>query len=105
MYLALGEPKRALDLYQEDPYFEPEFGNSKALAYHWVTNLAVLGQVDTTITADTPTYAVFKNQDARTYVAFNPTAQKTTVTFSDGTSLSSMPRQLSYRIVKPSSHR
>ena len=105
MYLALGNPTKALELYSEDPYFEPEFGNTKALTYHWITNLAALGHVEPTVTADVPTYAVFQNQDARTYVAFNPSSKKTTVTFSDGTAMAVLPRQETYRIVKPSIHR
>ena len=101
MFLALGNPGKALELYREDPYFEPEFGNSKALVYHWITNLAALGgHVDATITANVPTYAVFKADDRRTYVAFNPSAKRQTVTFSDATTLAVMPRQEAHTVVR-----
>jgi endoglucanase Acf2 len=105
MYLALADAKKALELYDDDPYFEPEFGNSKALTYHWVTNLLALGPVDTTVSADVATYAVFKGQDARTYAAFNPDLQPIHVTYSDGTSLLVPGRQLAYRTTKSSSPR
>jgi hypothetical protein len=101
MFLALGNPAKALELYNEDPLFEPEFGNTKALAYHWITNLAALGgHVDATTTANVPTYAVFKADDKRTYVAFNPSAKKQTVTFSDATTLAVMPRQQTHTVVR-----
>ncbi len=97
MYLALGDPAKAWDLLHEDPYFEPEFGNSKALVHHWISNLrAIGGHVDPTVTADTPTFAVFKGQGKRTYVALNPTAAKQTVTFSDGATVPVAPREITY---------
>jgi endoglucanase Acf2 len=100
MYLALGNAGRALELYREDPYFEPEFGNTKALTYHWLTNLAALGHVEGATTADVPTFAVFKSDDKRTYVAFNPSSKRRTVTFSDATTLAVMPRQEAHSVVR-----
>ena len=94
MYLAAAEPKRALELYQEDPHLGLEFGNSHASLHHWLHNLAVLGRLDTDVTADTPTYAVFTNQGSRTYVAFNPERSERTVRFSDGTTLAVPPREM-----------
>ena len=46
MFLAYSEPKRARQLFEDDPYFTPEFGNSRALTYHTITNLEALGHVD-----------------------------------------------------------
>jgi hypothetical protein len=45
-----------------------------------------VGPVNLEITADTPHYSVFENeQGVRTYLVFNPTASKIEVKFSDGT--------------------
>ncbi|CAM3665968.1 hypothetical protein NOGI109294_08035 [Nocardiopsis gilva] len=67
--------------------YEPEAGSSKAHTYQWLTALAELGRVDTSVTADTAHYAVFEDSGARAYAAFNPGASPITVTFSDGTTL------------------
>jgi len=93
MYLALAEPERALQSYEKDRYFKPEFGSSRAMTYHWISNLAALGQLDTQITADTPTYAVFRKAGKRTHIAFNPTDTPLEVRFSDGAHLQVPARQ------------
>jgi hypothetical protein len=91
MYLALADPQEALALHAASPHFEPEFGVSRAFVYQWLHALAGLGQVDATVTADAPTFAVFKRGDTRHHVAFNPGARPTTVQFSDGAALSLGP--------------
>ncbi|MDB4980763.1 MAG: hypothetical protein JWM82_1515 [Myxococcales bacterium] len=87
MYQALTDGPRAAKALDEDTYLEPEFGNSRALTHAWVRALADLGRVDASVTADVPTYAVFKKKDRRSYVAYNPGTEPTTVTFSDGFSM------------------
>ena len=62
-----------------------EQGNSLANTYHWIGNLAQLGRVDRSITADTPFAVAFLRDKHRTYVAYNPDPQQITVQFSDGT--------------------
>jgi len=94
MYLALANPDRALCSLENDRYFAPEFGNSMAMTYHWISNLAALGQLDTEVTADIPTYAVFAKAKKRTHLAFNPTDRSVRVTFSDGVSVDVPPRQM-----------
>lgn len=74
--------------------YEPESGSSKAHTYQWVSTLAALGQVDTSVTADSAHYAVFADGGERTHVAFNPGTAPRTVTFSDGVSLTVEPGQL-----------
>ncbi|HTM43817.1 MAG TPA: glycosyl hydrolase [Polyangiaceae bacterium] len=96
MYLALGDPDRAVKMYEEDPHLTFDVGSGEAMLYHWVYNLQAMGLEDTSVTADTPSYAVFKKalaggKSARTYVAYNPTSTKDTVKFSDGTSLAVPP--------------
>ncbi|TDC42289.1 glycosyl hydrolase [Micromonospora sp. KC213] len=86
-FLALGDPDAALADLRANPGYTPEEGESRAHTWHWIRNLAALGQVDTRVTADHPLAAVFTRDGARTYVASNITAAPLTVTFSDGTRL------------------
>ena len=73
-----------------------EAGESTAHTYQWLHFFNAVGQVDTAITADIATYAVFVDPDTgdRTCTAYNPTATTRTVTFSNGTSLEIAPRSL-----------
>ena len=51
------------------------------------------GHVDTTVTADSPLYAVFKGGGSRTYLGFNAGGEKLTAgNFSDGAELKPAPR-------------
>ncbi|MER7460262.1 glycosyl hydrolase [Micromonospora sp. NPDC126480] len=86
-FLALGDPDAALAKLRANPGYTPEEGESRAHTFHWIRNLAALGQVDTRVTANHPLTAVFVKNGARTYVASNITADPLTVTFSDGTRL------------------
>ncbi|WP_078551650.1 glycosyl hydrolase [Bacillus alkalicellulosilyticus] len=94
MYRALTNPADALQQMEAsiDQYgsFNPgdekiiERGSTKAQTYHWIHNLHELGQVDPTVTADHPTYAVFTKDGERTYIAYNYSNEPITVRFSDG---------------------
>ncbi|MEH0985982.1 glycosyl hydrolase [Micromonospora sp. CPCC 205556] len=86
-FLALGDPDAALAKLRANPGYTPEEGESRAHTFHWIRNLAALGQVDTGVTANHPLAAVFQRNGARTYVASNITAAPLTVNFSDGTRL------------------
>ncbi|MFI7599357.1 glycosyl hydrolase [Actinoplanes sp. NPDC049681] len=86
-YLALGDPDAALAKLQAAGSYTPEEGESKAHTFHWIRNLAALGQVDTGVTANHPLAKVFTKNGARTYVAANITNTPLTVTFSDGRTL------------------
>jgi len=87
-YLALGDPDAALAKLENDSGFSSEEGESKAHTYHWIRNLAALGNVDTSVTADSPLAAVFVKDGHRTYSATNASSVTKTVRFSDGTTLS-----------------
>ncbi|MGC4768357.1 glycosyl hydrolase [Micromonospora sp. DT44] len=86
-FQALGDPDAALANLRANPGYTPEEGESRAHTFHWIRNLAALGTVDTTVSANHPLSAVFSRNGARTYVASNPTANPITVTFSNGTRL------------------
>ena len=95
-YLALGDPaRRPSAYYNADPGYEPFDGESRAHTLHWLYNLKKMGHVETDITADVPTYAVFRDaSDALTYVAYNAGADARQVTFSDGFSFLVAPRTM-----------
>ncbi len=93
MYRALVDPKDALRLYDaRATTITPEAGNAKANTYHWIHNLDALGEVDRTVTADTPLYAVFHKGATRTYVVYNMTLAPVDIRFSDGLEVTAAPR-------------
>jgi hypothetical protein len=63
---------------QEHPFF---LGGTNTMAKYWAYSNAALGQVDTSIVADTPAYGVFKKGNSNSFVAYNPSDQAITVTF------------------------
>ncbi|NQX68276.1 IPT/TIG domain-containing protein [Paenibacillus alba] len=87
-YQSLYDAPGAISLYNANPNYTPEDGESKAHTYSFLYNMAALGQVDTTVTANIPTYGVFKKGTVRTYVAYNAGTSAVTVTFSDGKTMS-----------------
>jgi endoglucanase Acf2 len=86
-FQATGNGDAALANYRANPNFTPEEGESRAHTFHWIRNLAALGTVDRTVTANHPLASVFIKNGARTYVASNITNTARTVTFSNGTTL------------------
>ncbi|PTA66507.1 glycosyl hydrolase [Deinococcus arcticus] len=74
--------------------YTPEEGETKAHTYQFLHSLNAMGQVDTTVTANTPHYAVFKKGNTRTYAAYNPGSSAVTVSFSDGATLNVPARQV-----------
>lgn len=94
-YLALAEPGTALSSFFADPNYTPEDGETKAHTYHWLGNLKKMGQLDITVTADVPTYSVFKNSvGEKTYIAYNAASDSATIHYSDGFSLKVAPRKM-----------
>ncbi|MBK6733467.1 MAG: carbohydrate-binding protein [bacterium] len=93
-YLALADPNLALSYYFADSDYEPFDGESRAHTMHWLFNLKKMGRVDTTIFADIPTYAVFRDPAGDlTYVAYNAGPASRLVTFTDGFSFTVGPRE------------
>jgi hypothetical protein len=90
-FLATGDPATALTNFRANSTFPSEEGETKAHTFHWIDNLAALGVIDTTVTANHPLAVVFSKNGARTYVASNVTAVPLTVTYSDGTRLTVGP--------------
>jgi hypothetical protein len=61
-------------------------GTTRTQALNWIDALQVLGQVDPTVIATTPSYAAFIKNGQRSYVAYNPTAHPLDVEFKDAQS-------------------
>jgi endoglucanase Acf2 len=86
MYLALADPQTALRQFNEREDTLPiEAGNTRANLYYWLHSLNALGQVDRSVTANHPLYAVFRKEAKRTYVIHNMSDHPLSVSFSDGT--------------------
>jgi len=86
MYRALNNPTDALRMLEAAaPNYRTEDGNSRANTAHWIHTLNAVGEVDRSVTADTPCFAVFRKNETRTYVAYS--SESGVVTFSDGTAL------------------
>ena len=89
-YLAMADPEQAKEYF--DDQCDPEAGESKAHAYHWIMAMEKNGTPDVTVTSDNPLAAAFKNEDGdMTYVAYNTTDTAEKVTFSDGTEITAKP--------------
>jgi len=82
-YLAFTNPEQAIELYDSYPDRSLKFGVSDAQTYHWLHAMNVLGNIDTSVTADYPIAAVFNNEGENIYTAHNYTNDSLTVTFSD----------------------
>jgi endoglucanase Acf2 len=96
-YEALADPVRAVELFDAaDPAYTEGHSESRAHTLSWILDLLELGRVDATITADTSCYAVFRNDRARTYLAYNASTEQRLVLFSDNTSLVVAPRQAGF---------
>ncbi|HEX5566342.1 MAG TPA: glycosyl hydrolase, partial [Streptomyces sp.] len=84
-FQALADPDRARAAWDaQGGAYEPEAGESRAHTHHWIGTLHELGAPDTSVTADSPTAAVFGKGGTRTYAAHNFSGSPRTVTFSDG---------------------
>ena len=80
-----------------NPSYNVFDGESRAHTRHWIGNLQVMGQLDTTVTANAPLAVAFKNADGlRSYVAFNVESGVANITFSDGFTLEVDARSLGY---------
>ncbi|MEL7533111.1 MAG: glycosyl hydrolase, partial [Bacteroidota bacterium] len=83
-YLAFIEPAEAIALYDSYPERELKFGISDAQTYHWLHAMNSLGQIDTSVTANSPLAATFSKAGQKIYVAHNYGADTLDVLYSDG---------------------
>ena len=93
-YLAFIEPTQAIELYNSYPDRGLKFGVSDAQTYHWLHAMNVLGQVDVSVTSNSPLAAVFNKDGEKTYVAHNYQNETVNVEFSDGFVLEVAPRSM-----------
>jgi hypothetical protein len=74
------DPDLAISKLNENVRIDSD-GDTFSFLYHWIYNFKEMGQVDTSVYADTPGYAVFNNSGSRTYVAYNAGAISKKVSF------------------------
>ena len=87
-FQALADAPQALSQFRAQASSYPvEEGESRAHTFYWLKNLAGLGTVDRSVTANTPLHAVFLKNGVRTYQAANMSGSATTVRFSNGVTL------------------
>jgi endoglucanase Acf2 len=92
-YLALADPAAALAGW--DRWGAVELGDSRTHTLHYLLSLDRMGAPDTSVTADTTLYQVFKAADGRrTYLAYNAGKTPLKVRFSDGRTLDVAPGTL-----------
>ena len=92
-YLALADPAAALASW--DRWGPVEFGDSRTHTLHFLLSLVEMGAPDTSVSADTTLYQVFRRADGRkTYLAFNAGTAPIEVRFSDGQRLTVAPGAL-----------
>jgi PKD repeat protein len=91
VYVSMADPDYALAQYltespkvDYDNHDEVFNGLSQPFTMHWLYNMKKMGHVDISITADIPTYSVFKKGEDKTYIAYNSEDTDRLVSFSDG---------------------
>lgn len=93
-YLAMADPAQAMEYFNDQ--CDPEAGESKAHAYHWIMAMDKAGTPDLDVTSDNPLACAFKNSDDEmTYVVYNASDEEKTVTFSDGAEVTAKPHSMS----------
>lgn len=82
-------------------YTNGESGETRAHVYHWICNLDSMGTVDSSVTANMASFAVFKKGSCKHYVVYNPPApfSKPCVIYSDGNSFP-LPKEDSIYVFK-----
>ena len=83
-YLAFLNPEKAIEMYDSYPDRSFKFGISDAQTYHWLHAMNILGNVDVSITSDSPLATAFNKDGEINYVAHNYKDEEVNVTFSDG---------------------
>jgi endoglucanase Acf2 len=92
-YAALGDPEAGFALWNRKG--SVEWGETRSRTLFWLSSLREMGTPDFSVTADTPLYAVFKDESgARTYLAYNARNSAIKVTFSTGQTIEVPPRSL-----------
>lgn len=83
-YRAFSDADEALRMYNANPGYTPEDGESQPHLYAHLHSLGALGTLDTVVRADLATAATFMKAGVRTYWAYNPTAHARRVQFTNG---------------------
>lgn len=93
-YQATNDPAGAIGQFNANPSAPPEWGQTKADVYNFIAALNTYGKLDTTVTANVPSYQVFNKGGVKSYAAFNPGTTALCVSFSDGKTMNVAAKQL-----------
>jgi chitodextrinase len=93
-YQANNDAATAVGQFNANPNAPSEWGQTKADVYNFLSALATFGRLDTTVTANVPSYQVFNKGGVKSYAAFNPGTAALCVSFSDGRTMSVAAKQL-----------
>lgn len=96
MLEALVDPDRTHERFVREHWFTPERGSSMTYLDHFIHGMRRLGRIVPEIRADAPMAAAFDRQGLRTWVAYNPHPDPTTVHFGDGMTLRIEPQRLGW---------
>ncbi|MDX2016062.1 MAG: glycosyl hydrolase [Planctomycetota bacterium] len=94
--LALADAKAAYAWMSGSPNASSEEGASRAFTEHWISTLRRVGRVDTSVRADVPTFAAFRQGTTSHRFVWNPGAAEITARFSDGARVSVPPGRVVY---------
>ena len=97
VWWALAEPEEAMKKYLAEPHGASEPSppsETEPHYYHWMYNLLALGPYNSSVSANTSSYAVFGEGGNKTYVVYNPTNQALNVAFTDGAVITVPPYEL-----------
>lgn len=88
------DPAGAVSQFNANPTAPSEWGQTKADIYNFIAALNNYGKLDTTVTANVPSYNVFNKNGVKSYAAYNPGSSPLCVTFSDGRKMTVAAKQL-----------
>ena len=95
-FLAMQDPRKALDLYSTCTHLGEKFGESQAHTYQWLHSMSALGAPRMDLSANHPLAMAFENDGLTTYVARNNDSKSLEVTFTDGFKLTVPARTTAY---------
>lgn len=92
-FQAISFPDSSIRMLQAAGNYTPEAGSSCGITDHWIRNLSVLGQPDSSKTADICTFLTFRKNDSTRICIVNTTNTVKQIKLSDGTSFSLLAGQ------------
>lgn len=93
-YQAVNDPAGAIGQFNANPSAPPEWGQTKADIYNFLSALNTWGKLETGVTANIASYQVFNKGGVKHYAAYNPGTSAVCVSYSDGKSMNVGAKQM-----------